>query len=91
MIELTRENYRAEVEAAQTPVLIDFRAEGTLDVPECEDYKFCRVDVGRQGELARQFDILRVPTLVWLEHGKIVQRICGDTSRDALRRILDLN
>ncbi len=103
MYNLTRENYRAEVEEAEIPVLIAFsstrcaacRALSTVLKEVAAQYgdrcKFCVADVDAQEGLAHQFDILRVPTLVHLQDGEILQRISGLRDREEILEILNLN
>ena len=49
------------------------------------------MDVDRQEGLAHQFDILRVPTMVLMHDGEIVQRISGLRSREEIIEILNLD
>lgn len=103
MTELTRENFKAEAQQAQTPVLIDFfshdcspcKAMGTVFDGLAEEYnekcKFCKVDVDAQEQLTKQFRILSVPTLILLDKGEVVQRIRGFHSKQDILKILNLN
>lgn len=100
MTELTRENYSAQVEQAELPVLIDFYADWcgpckafapTLE-QLADEYggrcRFCSVNIDRQAGLAEQFDIMSVPTLVLMHDGEIRQRISGLRSREEIMEIL---
>ena len=103
MTELTHDNFAAEAEQTQIPVLIDFfsekcspcKAMGLVFDSLAEQYhsrcKFCKVDVDAQADLARQFHILSVPTLVLLNRGEVVQRIRGYHSRQDMLKILNLS
>lgn len=103
MLSLTGSNYKNEVEDAETPVLIEFYSErcascralsavlGALASEYGDRCKFCRVDVDVQEGLTQQFDILHIPTLVYLHDGEIVQRISGLRSREEILEILNLN
>lgn len=100
MLKLTRKNYKTEVEEAELPVLIEFYSErcapcralsAVLEALAAEygdRCKFCKVDVDVQEGLTQQFDILRVPTLVYLHDGEIIQRISGLRSREEILEIL---
>ncbi len=102
MIELTRSNFKAEIEEAELPVLIDFYA--TWCAP-CKTFapvlaqlaaefgdrcKFCKVDIDQQEGLAHQFDIMSVPTLLLLHDGEVQQRISGLRSREDILEILGI-
>lgn len=103
MTELSGKNYKAEVELAELPVLIEFysercapcRALSAVLEALASEYgdrcKFCKVDVDAQEGLTQQFDILRIPTLIYLQEGEIVQRISGLRSREEILEILNLN
>lgn len=103
MLSLTGSNYKIEVEEAEIPVLIEFYSEGcapcralsavleALASEYSDRCKFCRVDVDVQEGLTQQFDILHIPTLVYLQDGEIMQRISGLRSREEILEILNLN
>lgn len=103
MLSLTGSTFKNEVEDAETPVLIEFysercapcRALSAVLVALASEYsdrcKFCRVDVDVQEGLTQQFDILHIPTLVYLHDGEIIQRISGLRSREEILEILNLN
>lgn len=103
MVNLTSENYRAAVEEAELPVLIDFFAQwcgpckafapifAELDEEFGQRCVFCKVDIDAQEGLAQQFDILSVPTLIYLQEGEILQRISGLHSREDIIEMLNFN
>lgn len=100
MTELTRENYVAQVERSELPVLIDFYADWCgpckafaptlrqLADEYADRCAFFAVNIDRQAGLAEQFDIMSVPTLILMEDGEIRQRISGLRSREELAEIL---
>ena len=98
MTNLTGENFKLEL-GEEKPVLVGFSAPGcdqralltALEQEHGSRMKFCWVDTDRERELARQFEILRAPTLVLLQQGQVLQRIRGERSKEALTRILDLD
>lgn len=103
MVQLTRENFKTEVEQAEKPVVIDFyavwcgpcRALAPVYEALAEAYgeriQFCKADIDEQEGLAQQFDILSVPTLVLLEDGEVSQRVSGLHTFEELVEILNLN
>ena len=103
MTNLTGKNYREQAEQAEQPVILSFysphcKSCGRL-APELKELsqqvssrmKFCTVNVDEEESLAQQFDILGVPTLILLENGEVMQRICGRHSREELTEILNLD
>lgn len=93
---ITKENFEAEVMSSDRPVLIDFWA------PWCgpcrmlsptiseiaEEYgdkvKVCKVNVDEQGELASTFGVMSIPTLVVIKEGKIVNSVIGVRPKDQI-------
>lgn len=80
--ELTPENFEAEAVKSDKPVLIDFWATWCgpcrMIAPiveeiaeERDDIKVCKVNVDTAGEIAAQFGVMSIPTLILLENGKV--------------------
>lgn len=102
MTNLTAENYREITEHSEQPVLIDFYASwcgpckalapifASLDEEFGDRCIFCKADIDEQEGLAQQFDILSVPTLIYMNEGEILCRISGLRSREELVEILSL-
>lgn len=89
MIELTEETFTAEVIESGIPVLVDFGAVWCgpckmLDpvVEElAEDWdgkvKFTHIDVDHNPNLAMQFSVMGVPTLILFKDGEPLARMSG--------------
>ena len=93
---ITKENFEAEVMNSDRPVLIDFWA------PWCgpcrmlsptiseiaEEYgdkvKVCKVNVDEQGELASTFGVMSIPTLIVIKEGKVVNSVTGVRPKDQI-------
>lgn len=50
-----------------------------------------KVDTDEESELAENFNISSIPTIVFLKNGKEFDRRIGVTPEDALRAVLDAN
>ena len=88
VLHITKENFNAEVVNSDRPVLLDFwatwcgpcRMVGPLVEEIAAEYpeiKVGKVIVDEQPELAAQFQIMSIPTLMVVKNGKITQRVVG--------------
>ena len=88
MIHIDRNNFQSEVLDSDRPVLLDFWAPWCtpcrmvgpiLDeiAGERSDIKVAKVNVDEQPELAGQFGVMSIPTLVVVKEGRIVQQAMG--------------
>ena len=88
VIHIDRNNFQSEVLDSDRPVLLDFLAPWCtpcrmvgpiLDeiAGERSDIKVAKVNVDEQPELAGQFGVMSIPTLVVVKEGRIVQQAMG--------------
>lgn len=88
VLHITKENFNAEVVSSDRPVLLDFwatwcgpcRMVGPLVeeiAAEHPEIKVGKINVDEQPELAAQFQIMSIPTLMVVKNGKITQRVVG--------------
>ena len=88
VIHIDRNNFQSDVLDSDRPVLLDFWAPWCtpcrmvgpiLDeiAGERSDIKVAKVNVDEQPELAGQFGVMSIPTLVVVKEGRIVQQAMG--------------
>lgn len=87
-ISANKNNFNQEVLNSDKPVLIDFWAPWCgpcrMVVPlveeiakERSDIKVVKINVDEEQELAMQFGVMSIPTLVVMKNGKIVNQVTG--------------
>ena len=63
-------------------------AELAAEVPDVE---FAKLDVDQNAEIAMGLRIASIPTLMLFKDGRAVDRIIGVTTKQQLKRMIDLN
>ena len=98
-INISKDNFQSEVMNSEKKVLLDFWAPWCgpcrMVVPMVEeiarerpDIKVGKLNVDDQPELAQQFGIMSIPTLMVMEQGKIVNQARGARPKKAILGML---
>ncbi len=100
-ITLTDANFQEEVVKSRQPVLVEFfsawsglhhiMAPGLEEIAEKygKRVKFCRIDVYIYKDLAKQYSIQNVPTILLFRNGQLVDQIAGVTPKAVIAQKLD--
>ena len=98
-ININKNNFQNEIMDSEKTVLLDFWAlwcaPCRMVVPVIEeiagerpDIKVGKINVDEQPELASEFSIMSIPTLVVMKNGKIVQQVSGARPKNAILEML---
>ena len=101
VLNITKSNFENEVIKSSKPVLIDFWAgwcgpcrmlSPVVDqiAEETDAVKIGKINVDEEPELARQFRVMSIPTLVFMKDGQIVNQSVGVKSKSAINRMIGL-
>ena len=99
VIHLSKENFNQEVLGQKGAVLVDFWAtwcppcrmlSPIIDeiAEEVSDIRVGKINVDEQPELAAQFQISNIPTLIVFKDGKEAKRSVGAISKDAVKDLI---
>ena len=99
VITITKENFEAEVLKSAQPVLLDFWAAWCgpcrMIAPVLEevakerpDVTVCKVDVDEERELALEYGVSSIPTLLVFRDGKVVNQSIGAMPKERILAML---
>ena len=99
-VTVTKSNFDSEVIKSTVPVVADFWAEWCgpckMIAPVLKDLalaykdkiKIAKIDVDAEGELAQQFNIVSIPTILVFSKGQVVKQQIGAVPRQALEKMI---
>ena len=99
-IAVNKETFEDEVLKSDMPVLLDFWApwcgpcqmlgpivEAIAD--ENPDIKVCKINIDENSDLASQFKIMSIPTLVVMKNGEVYKKSVGVISKSEILSLFD--
>ena len=100
IVHITKENFQSVVKESPKPVLIDFWATWCgpckMIAPiveevaaEREDIIVGKIDVDQEMELAMQFGITSIPTLVLMKNGEVAATMVGYRPKADILKLLN--
>lgn len=99
-IKITAANFEQEVLQSDVPVLVDFWASWCMPckmlAPIIEElaeeannaYKVGKVDVDQEPQIAAQFGIMNIPTVLVFKNGQVAEKSVGAVPKSKLQALL---
>ncbi len=100
-INISENNFEAEVLKSDIPVLVDFWADWCgpckMIAPTIEELseeyagraKICKLDVQQNQSLAESFAVSGIPTLIMFSNGKAEETLVGVQPKETLQKLIE--
>lgn len=99
VIEITKENFDNEVIHSETPVLLDFWANWCAPcralspvvdevAEENPQIKVGKINVDEQSELSHRYNVMSIPTLLFIKNGEVAESSVGLISKSEIEQII---
>ncbi len=99
ILNLTKDNFDQEVLKSQKTVLVDFYADWCgpckMQGPvleefaaERDDVKVCKLNIDDERELAIEYGVMSIPTLMVVKNGEVTYKEVGLTQKRELAKII---
>ncbi len=99
-VTVTKDNFDTEVKNSEIPVLLDFWADWCMPckmvAPVLEELsseydgklKIGKVDVDKEQDLASQYNVVSIPTLLLVKGGEVVKQQVGAVPRQQIEEMI---